>query len=195
MGVHSLQDSDDDSSEDEGLPPPPPPPASSRPGGLSGISSSSGQAVAAAAPPPGRWRSHALPGAVTPAPPRRRAARCSYRESGENFIEQHWYYCYTCGLTESKGCCSTCAVVCHAGHDVVYSGRSRFFCDCGAGVPRCPPCKCLDEVTLPPAGGAAGGGRAPLTLNQSVVMRPSARWVCVCVCVCGWLCVCVCGCV
>ena len=45
------------------------------------------------------------------------------------------YMCYTCGLQETKGCCSACAAVCHAGHDLVYSAYSRFFCDCGAGVP------------------------------------------------------------
>eukprot|EP00873_Tetraselmis_striata_P017398 jgi/Tetstr1/437662/TSEL_026329.t1 len=59
---------------------------------------------------------------------------CSYTRSGESFVEQHWYFCYTCGLTESKGCCSSCAIICHDGHDVVYSGKSRFFCDCGADV-------------------------------------------------------------
>ena len=46
------------------------------------------------------------------------------------------YYCYTCNLVDSRGCCGACAAMCHDGHDVVYSSRSRFFCDCGAGAPR-----------------------------------------------------------
>ena len=59
---------------------------------------------------------------------------CTYASTGNSFTEQHWYYCYTCGLTESEGCCSICVKVCHKGHDVSYSRRSRFFCDCGAGA-------------------------------------------------------------
>lgn len=70
---------------------------------------------------------------------------CTYTQSGESYLEQHWYYCYTCGLVDSKGCCSACVNVCHVGHDVVYSGRSRFFCDCGAGSGRGSSCKCLTE--------------------------------------------------
>jgi hypothetical protein len=65
----------------------------------------------------------------------------------------------TCGLSDSRGCCSLCARVCHAGHDVVYSGRSRFFCDCGAGGPGQAPCRCLPGAAPggPPEGDAAGG--------------------------------------
>ena len=59
---------------------------------------------------------------------------CTFSATGSNFTEQHWYYCYTCGLTQSEGCCSVCVKVCHAGHIVSYSRRSRFFCDCGAGA-------------------------------------------------------------
>ncbi|MCI02286.1 auxin transport protein BIG, partial [Trifolium medium] len=58
-------------------------------------------------------------------------------------MEQHWYFCYTCDLTVSKGCCSVCAKVCHRGHRVVYSRSSRFFCDCGAGGVRGSNCQCL----------------------------------------------------
>ena len=59
---------------------------------------------------------------------------CTFAVTGSNFTEQHWYYCYTCGLTQSEGCCSICVKVCHRGHIVSYSRRSRFFCDCGAGA-------------------------------------------------------------
>jgi E3 ubiquitin-protein ligase UBR4 len=44
---------------------------------------------------------------------------CTFTSSGSNFMEQHWYFCYTCDLTVSKGCCSVCAKVCHRGHRVV----------------------------------------------------------------------------
>ncbi|CAN4082734.1 unnamed protein product [Withania somnifera] len=40
---------------------------------------------------------------------------------------KHWYFCYTCDLTVSKGHCSVCAKVCHRGHRVVYSRSIRFF--------------------------------------------------------------------
>ncbi|KAK4765976.1 hypothetical protein SAY87_007618 [Trapa incisa] len=68
---------------------------------------------------------------------------CTFTSSGSNFMEQHWYFCYTCDLTVSKGCCSVCAKVCHRGHRVVYSRLSRFFCDCGAGGVRGSNCQCL----------------------------------------------------
>ncbi|KAL3624091.1 hypothetical protein CASFOL_032907 [Castilleja foliolosa] len=68
---------------------------------------------------------------------------CTFTSSGSNFMEQHWYFCYTCDLTVSKGCCSVCANVCHRGHRVVYSRSSRFFCDCGAGGVRGSSCQCL----------------------------------------------------
>ncbi|XP_077214481.1 auxin transport protein (BIG) [Tasmannia lanceolata] len=68
---------------------------------------------------------------------------CTFTSSGSNFMEQHWYFCYTCDLIVSKGCCSVCAKVCHRGHRVVYSRSSRFFCDCGAGGVRGSSCQCL----------------------------------------------------
>jgi E3 ubiquitin-protein ligase UBR4 len=40
---------------------------------------------------------------------------CAFTSSGSNFIVQHWYFCYTCDLTISKGCCSICARVCYRG--------------------------------------------------------------------------------
>lgn len=58
--------------------------------------------------------------------------QCTYVSTGVDFSEQHWYNCYTCGLIWDKGCCSICAQICHKGHDVGYSRKSSFFCDCGA---------------------------------------------------------------
>ena len=68
---------------------------------------------------------------------------CTFVSSGSSFMEQHWYFCYTCDLTVSKGCCGACAKACHVGHKVVYSRRSRFFCDCGAGSVPGHECQCL----------------------------------------------------
>ena len=68
---------------------------------------------------------------------------CTFVSSGSSFMEQHWYFCYTCDLTVSKGCCGACAKACHVGHTVVYSRRSRFFCDCGAGSIPAHECQCL----------------------------------------------------
>ncbi|XP_047314774.1 auxin transport protein BIG [Impatiens glandulifera] len=84
---------------------------------------------------------------------------CTFTSSGSNFMEQHWYFCYTCDLTVSKGCCSVCAKVCHRGHRVVYSRSSRFFCDCGAGGVRGSNCQCLKPrkfsgSSVPPPRGA-----------------------------------------
>ncbi|GMH20638.1 hypothetical protein Nepgr_022479 [Nepenthes gracilis] len=81
---------------------------------------------------------------------------CTFTSSGSNFMEQHWYFCYTCDLTVSKGCCSVCAKVCHRGHRVVYSRSSRFFCDCGAGGVRGSTCQCLEPRKF------AGSDSAPI---------------------------------
>jgi hypothetical protein len=83
-------------------------------------------------------------------------ACCTYTTTANNYLEQHWYYCYTCKLTFTEGCCSICVRVCHKDHDVSYSRFSRFFCDCGAGA-RGLVCKALKsrnsehkkEVPLP----------------------------------------------
>ncbi|XP_052195482.1 auxin transport protein BIG isoform X2 [Diospyros lotus] len=79
---------------------------------------------------------------------------CTFTSSGSTFMEQHWYFCYTCDLTVSKGCCSVCAKVCHHGHRVVYSRSSRFFCDCGAGVVKGSSCQCLKPRKFSSSNGA-----------------------------------------
>ncbi len=57
---------------------------------------------------------------------------CTFTATGSDFVEQHWYFCYTCGLTGTEGVCKVCASICHDGHEISYSRHSRFFCDCGA---------------------------------------------------------------
>ena len=77
---------------------------------------------------------------------------CSYAKYSD-FREQHWYQCYTCGLTGDRGCCTICALVCHKGHDVVYARHSSFFCDCGAEqgfseqTSRRSKCQCLQQLS------------------------------------------------
>ena len=44
---------------------------------------------------------------------------------------QHWYFCYTCGFTGNSGVCAVCVHTCHKGHQIAYSRKSNFFCDCG----------------------------------------------------------------
>ena len=61
---------------------------------------------------------------------------CSFAQNGANYVHQHWYICYTCGLVDQHGCCGACVQACHAGHDTVYSSCSNFFCDCGSGSVR-----------------------------------------------------------
>ena len=51
-----------------------------------------------------------------------------------------------------EGCCSLCARICHKGHDIGYSRKSSFFCDCGAEVATAieqkrTSCKCLTPLS------------------------------------------------
>lgn len=55
---------------------------------------------------------------------------CTFAKTKGNYQDQYWYYCQTCGLNGSSGCCSKCVVHCHKGHEVTFSRRSNFFCDC-----------------------------------------------------------------
>lgn len=57
---------------------------------------------------------------------------CTYTVTQKDFMNQHWYWCYTCKMENDKGCCSVCARVCHKNHDVVYAKYGNFYCDCGA---------------------------------------------------------------
>ena len=75
-------------------------------------------------------------GSAVAAPEGATEGLCTFTSSGRSFTEQPWYVCYTCGLDGGQGCCSVCAERCHAaaGHRVVFSRVSRFFCDCGAAA-------------------------------------------------------------
>lgn len=57
---------------------------------------------------------------------------CTFVSTQRDFINQHWYYCYTCKMSDGIGVCSVCAQLCHKNHDVSYAKYGNFFCDCGA---------------------------------------------------------------
>lgn len=62
---------------------------------------------------------------------------CTYSISQKDFINQHWYHCHTCKMTDKTGVCSVCARVCHKNHDVSYAKYGNFFCDCGVKEETC----------------------------------------------------------
>ncbi|KYQ89094.1 hypothetical protein DLAC_10325 [Tieghemostelium lacteum] len=84
---------------------------------------------------------------------------CTYTYTKNDYIDQHWYFCYTCGLKFSEGCCSICVKVCHKGHAVSYSRFSRFFCDCGAGASKGSPCKALKPRPSNPPSNSANSSK------------------------------------
>ena len=68
---------------------------------------------------------------------------CSFASTYYRHAQQLWRPCYTCNLIDANGCCSVCAVVCHAGHQLGEERVSNFFCDCGSRGPGL--CLCLPE--------------------------------------------------
>ena len=63
---------------------------------------------------------------------------CTFTVTQKEFMNQHWYHCYTCSMHDSVGVCSVCAKLCHKDHDVTYAKFGSFYCDCGAqGETRC----------------------------------------------------------
>ena len=55
---------------------------------------------------------------------------CTFLKTGKKFINQDFYHCLTCGLTDGYGICGPCARNCHYGHELIYSGLVNSFCDC-----------------------------------------------------------------
>lgn len=81
---------------------------------------------------------------------------CTFVSSHRQFVNQHWYHCYTCNLVNDKGCCRLCVRVCHSGHDVSYARLSCFFCDCGSNAAEgeTPP----PSLENSPASASSSGG-------------------------------------
>ncbi|XP_064650064.1 E3 ubiquitin-protein ligase UBR4-like isoform X3 [Lineus longissimus] len=57
---------------------------------------------------------------------------CSFTITQKEYMNQHWYHCHTCKMTECVGVCTVCAKVCHKDHELSYAKYGSFFCDCGA---------------------------------------------------------------
>lgn len=69
---------------------------------------------------------------------------CTINKTGKTYIYQGFYRCLTCRFKEGAGCCESCAKRCLLGHDLIYCGCIRSYCDCGAGGVRgCVPCQCI----------------------------------------------------
>jgi hypothetical protein len=66
-------------------------------------------------------------------------SNCTFLKTGKSSKKQKIWCCKTCGLLDNFGCCQSCAEICHKGHDLIYTGKRKCFCDCGAGncVKRC----------------------------------------------------------
>lgn len=79
---------------------------------------------------------------------------CTFAKTKKEYVVQHWYHCYTCGLTGHSGMCSVCATTCHRNHDTVYHDCTGFFCDCGASGGK-KKCQCLKARTLTQASSLA----------------------------------------
>lgn len=62
---------------------------------------------------------------------------CTCKIHGRDYLEQPWFQCFTCHLTENTGTCVPCAITCHKGHDLLFRTCSRFYCDCFDACPIC----------------------------------------------------------
>ena len=78
---------------------------------------------------------------------------CSFSNTYFRHAQQLWRPCYTCNLIDANGCCSVCAVTCHAGHQLGEERISNFFCDCGSRGPAL--CLCLPDSPYQSAAAAA----------------------------------------
>ena len=69
---------------------------------------------------------------------------CTFQKTGERSQYQQCYRCNTC-MNSWDVVCIVCAKVCHSGpgHDVVYEGYMKSYCDCGSGRIRNNSCKAL----------------------------------------------------
>lgn len=114
---------------------------------------------------------------------------CTFVSSHKQFVNQHWYHCYTCGLVRDKGCCRLCVRLCHRGHDVSYARLSCFFCDCGSsaaeggGDTETPPPSLENSPASSeglsgssPSAAAAGGGSS----SRASTAKDGSRVKCEC---------------
>ncbi|KAJ9466662.1 Synaptotagmin-3 [Diplonema papillatum] len=64
------------------------------------------------------------------------APRCTFAYTVTREVDQEWWRCRTCYGISSMGCCTTCALRCHKGHDLEKSSNAHHmekrYCSCGA---------------------------------------------------------------
>ena len=92
---------------------------------------------------------------------------CTFIRTGKKYEEQHWYYCYTCGLTGNTGVCAVCVRVCHQGHHVIYCRKSTFFCDCALDGGACSFQEQIEQKNAGSKDGPPGGGGSLFGLPSS----------------------------
>lgn len=53
------------------------------------------------------------------------------KKAGNGYHRQAFYECYTCGTYGTKGCCISCSLICHKGHELKKSYKVYAYeCDC-----------------------------------------------------------------
>eukprot|EP01120_Amphizonella_sp_Union-15-10_P015668 TRINITY_DN8101_c0_g1_i1.p1 TRINITY_DN8101_c0_g1~~TRINITY_DN8101_c0_g1_i1.p1 ORF type:complete len:562 (-),score=63.47 TRINITY_DN8101_c0_g1_i1:29-1714(-) len=58
--------------------------------------------------------------------------KCTFSVTQRRHVPQFFYQCGDCELNGTKGCCISCATVCHRGHKLTLRQYSPlFYCDCG----------------------------------------------------------------
>eukprot|EP01132_Coremiostelium_polycephalum_P003939 gene3939-4916_t len=97
---------------------------------------------------------------------------CTFVKTGRKVEVQEWYDCKTCGQVGSAGCCASCALVCHYGHNLSAVKNSKFYCDCGVGKFKVKNglCKCL---TPTPSLATKSADTAPVDASAPGPVAPS----------------------
>ena len=126
---------------------------------------------------------------------------CCYALSGSNVLDMEIWSCRSCGFVDSRLVCRSCALSCHAGHDVALVKQGQAFCDCAlytqqrckgysrwrAGLEsrqecqhRAAQCLALAARLILRAAEQADNAQTQLTLSQSLLdwLQAEAKLVC-----------------
>lgn len=98
---------------------------------------------------------------------------CTFTVTQKDFMNQHWYWCYTCKMVDDKGCCSVCARVCHKNHEVCYAKFGNFYCDCGAKDDG--SCKAMSLLDTSNVASAATGSSASAMEHGEILISSLKR--------------------
>ena len=72
---------------------------------------------------------------------------CSILQTGfsqKPGTEQEFYICATCNINFGRVVCSNCINYCHIGHEIMYAGFNRGYCDCCI----LSECQCLNDAVV-----------------------------------------------